>query len=198
MKGDNFDGNKFALEAIKKGAKFSVVDDIKLKNANDKIIYVEDTLKSLQELSNYHRSLFDTKVIGITGTNGKTSTAWLIASILKEAGLKVAQIGTLGIITDKIITKKGLTTPDPITLHKTFSMLAKNKFTHVIMEVSSHALDQHRVDDVDFDLAIFTNLTQDHLDYHKSMKSYYLAKSKLFKSLSVSYTHLTLPTIYSV
>ena len=95
LKGDSFDGNKFALEAINKGAKFSVVDDEKLKDINEKIIYVKDALKALQELSNYHRSLFDTKVIGITGSNGKTTTKNLIYSILSQSYTVIKTEGNL-------------------------------------------------------------------------------------------------------
>ena len=185
IKGNNYDGNNYISQAVKSGACAIITDSHSCELIHPNQIKVENSRKAISSISAsfYNNPSKRLKVIGITGTNGKTSTAWLITSILKEAGLKVAQIGTLGIITDEKVTKKGLTTPDPITLHKTFSILEKNKFTHVVMEVSSHALDQHRVDDVDFDLAIFTNLTQDHLDYHKSMESYYSAKSKLFKSL---------------
>ena len=85
LKGNNFDGNKFALEAIKNGAKFSIVDDKRLEGKDDRIVYVNDALKALQDLSNYHRSLFDTKVIGVTGSNGKTTTKNLIYSILSQS-----------------------------------------------------------------------------------------------------------------
>ena len=185
IKGNKCDGHDYISKAVRSGACAIITDSESYKLIHPHQIKVENSRIAISSIAAnfYNNPSKRLKVIGITGTNGKTSTAWLIASILKEAGLKVAQIGTLGVITDNKITKKGLTTPDPITLHKTFSMLEKNKFTHVVMEVSSHALDQHRVDDVDFDLAIFTNLTQDHLDYHKSMKSYFLAKTKLFKSL---------------
>ena len=80
LKGDNFDGNVFAMEAIEKGAKFSIVDDLEQKDIHDNVVYVENSLKALQDLSNHHRSLFDTKVIGITGSNGKTTTCLLYTS----------------------------------------------------------------------------------------------------------------------
>jgi len=185
IKGNNYDGHEYISQAVKSGACAIITDSQNFETMHSHQIKVENSRIALSSIAAnfYNNPSKKLQVIGITGTNGKTSTAFLITSILKEAGIKVAQIGTLGIITDKKITEKGLTTPDPITLHKTFSNLEKNGFTHVVMEVSSHALDQHRVANIDFDLAIFTNLTQDHLDYHKSMHSYYLAKSRLFKSL---------------
>ena len=82
LKGENFNGNNFALEALEKGASFSVIDDKSILNKNKNLIYVDDSLKSLQELSSYHRSQFDTKIIGVTGSNGKTTTKNLIHSIL--------------------------------------------------------------------------------------------------------------------
>ncbi len=127
-------------------------------------------------------------VIGITGTNGKTTTASLICSIFSTAGIKIAQMGTFGLIAEGFITKRNLTTADPITLQRQFSELFENGFTHVVMEVSSHALDQYRVADVEFDYGVFTNLTPEHLDYHKTLDDYYHAKSKLFKMLPITST----------
>ena len=186
IKGHNYDGNKYINQAIKSGACAIITDSKILKKMPLHHIKVDNSRIAISSIAAnfYDNPSNKLKVIGITGTNGKTSTACLIFSMLKKAGFKVAQIGTLGVIADKKITNKGLTTPDPITLHKTLSMLEKDGFSHVVMEVSSHALDQHRVADIDFDLAIFTNLTQDHLDYHESMDSYYLAKSKLFEFLN--------------
>ena len=128
------------------------------------------------------------KIIGITGTNGKTTTASLISSILIEAGHKVAQIGTLGLTAKGFKKRKTLTTPGPVELHKIFNDLYRENFTHVVMEVSSHALDQFRVADVDFDIAVFTNMSEEHLDYHKNMEEYFKAKSKLFQMMTIKGT----------
>ncbi|NOZ04077.1 MAG: UDP-N-acetylmuramoyl-L-alanyl-D-glutamate--2,6-diaminopimelate ligase [FCB group bacterium] len=127
-------------------------------------------------------------VIGVTGTNGKTTTASLIFSILKTAGLKTAQMGTLGLIAEDFPRQKTLTTMEPVALQETFHRLVRHGFTHLVMEVSSHALQQYRVADVDFNLAIYTNLTPEHLDYHHTMEEYFHAKAKLFKMLSITAT----------
>ena len=97
-------------------------------------------------------------------------------------------LGTLGIIAEGFTSEKTLTTPDPIILQKTFRQLVDNGFTHVVMEVSSHALDQLRVADVEFDMGAFTNLSPEHLDYHKTMDDYFHAKSKLFHALPITGT----------
>ena len=127
----------------------------------------------------------DLIVIGITGTNGKTTTAYLTAEALKNAGFKTAQIGTTGVIAEGFSHDKTLTTPDAFTLQNLFYRFKTQGFTHVVMEVSSHALDQYRVTDIKFNIAVFTNLTPEHLDYHKTMESYYQAKSRLFKMLDL-------------
>ena len=121
-------------------------------------------------------------VIGITGTNGKTTTAFLVKSILEKANL-VALIGTLGLIAKDYKYQKTLTTPDPISLHKILHDLNAVGISHIVMEVSSHALDQYRVTDVDFNIAAFTNITPEHLDYHGTFENYKNAKAKLFRCL---------------
>ena len=95
---------------------------------------------------------------------------------MDSAGVKTAQIGTTGVIAEGYKQEKTLTTPDALTVHKLFRNLVNEGFTHVVMEVSSHAIDQLRVDDIYFDIAIFTNLSQDHLDYHISMGNYFNTK----------------------
>jgi len=129
-------------------------------------------------------------VTGITGTNGKTTVATLLKSIFTQAQFKTAQLGTLGIIADGFPREKILTTPDPISLHRMLAKLKTQGFTHIIMEVSSHALNQHRVSDVEFNTAIHTNLTPEHLDYHETMEEYFQAKARLFKSLPITGTSI--------
>jgi UDP-N-acetylmuramoyl-L-alanyl-D-glutamate--2,6-diaminopimelate ligase len=119
-------------------------------------------------------------VIGVTGTNGKTSTVHLLAQALHHAGHKVATIGTLGAGLFGDIAEGMRTTPDAIAVHGLLATFREEGASHVAMEVSSHALDQGRVNAVAFDLAVFTNLTRDHLDYHGTMQAYGAAKERLF------------------
>ena len=120
-------------------------------------------------------------LIGITGTNGKTSTAHFIASIFRLAHLESALLGTIGYYLGKTALPAQSTTPDPLTLHGLFAQIYQNQIRHVIMEASSQGLDQRRLDHLKFQVAVFTNLTQDHLDYHRSMKDYLAAKLRLFR-----------------
>ena len=119
-------------------------------------------------------------VTGVTGTNGKTTTAYFVAQALNRIGLKAAYMGTLGYGIDSNLQPSALTTPDCITLHRRLRELADAGAQYVITEVSSHALDQHRVDGVRFQVAALTNLSRDHLDYHGSMKKYAETKARLF------------------
>lgn len=126
------------------------------------------------------------KIIGITGTNGKTTTASLLSDISLGLGHKTGFIGTTGTYINKKelkMNRKIPTTPDSVMLTRIFAKMVKEGVKYVFMEVSSHAMDQNRVKGIDFALGVFTNLTQDHLDYHKSMQSYFLAKKKFFKIL---------------
>jgi len=186
--GNKADGHDYIEDAIKAGASVIVSGKEYTGKIGVPLIRVFNPRKAVSALASefYGNPSKDLNVIGITGTNGKTTTAALISSVLKQAGHKIAQIGTLGLISDDIDHFETLTTPDAITLHRTFSKLLASDITHVIMEVSSHALDQERVADVDFDIAVFTNLTAEHLDYHKTLDSYFESKLKLFKMLSQS------------
>lgn len=123
------------------------------------------------------------KVIGVTGTNGKSSTIYLIQAILREAGHRCAKFGTLGYDVGGETLPAALTTPFPEQLAEAFAKARENAMSHVAMEVSSHALEQDRAAGIDFDVAAFTNLTQDHLDYHETMEAYRAAKLKLIESL---------------
>lgn len=130
------------------------------------------------------RDLF---VVGVTGTNGKTSCAHLLAQALESEGIRAALIGTLGYGFTGDLEKSALTTPDPVTLHKVLRDLLDRGATHVCMEVSSHALAQGRVSGMSFDAALFTNLTHDHLDYHEDLQDYAAAKEILFRFPSLRF-----------
>ena len=120
------------------------------------------------------------KIIGITGTNGKTTTSWLLESIFRACGLETGVIGTVNIRYNDLIFDNPVTTPDSIELQKTLYEMKKAGVTHVIMEVSSHGLDLNRVDYSEFAAGVFTNLSQDHLDYHKNMDEYFNCKKRFF------------------
>ncbi len=119
-------------------------------------------------------------LVGVTGTNGKSSTVDFLRQIWAASGKRAASMGTLGAIWDGAIRDLGHTTADPVQVHQTLQMLADDGVTHAAMEVSSHGLAQHRVDSVALDAAAFTNLTQDHLDYHETMDAYREAKLRIW------------------
>ena len=180
IRGFSSDGHAFAKSAAEKGAAVIIAEeDTGLPNQ----IIVPDSHAAFADISakwfgNPAESL---KLIGVTGTNGKTSITYILKNILEALGYKVGLIGTIqNMICDEIIESKN-TTPNAYDLNSLFAQMKKKGCTYAIMEVSSHALDQCRVYNLDFDVAMFTNLTQDHLDYHKTMENYLEAKKKLFK-----------------
>lgn len=173
------DGHKFANDALDKGAAVIIVQkDLGLDNQ----IIVKDTRIAFAEMSAnwFNNPAKKLKVIGVTGTNGKTSVSYMIKQILEECGKKVGLIGTIqNVIADEVLPSKN-TTPSSYELNSMFALMLKAGCEYCVMEVSSHALDQNRVYGIDFEVAIFTNLTQDHLDYHITMENYMNAKKKLF------------------
>ena len=189
-KGVNVNSNAFAEEAISKGAAAVLTDDAetaeKLKNEkNITVIFAKDALKAYAVMS---KNFFGNpgnklKLIGITGTNGKTTTTFLIKSILTAAGNKTGLIGTIDYEIGEGKKESKNTTPDVYELNEMFSETVRSGGSACVMEVSSHSLDQGRVYGIPFDAAVFTNLTRDHLDYHKDMESYYEAKKKLFSEV---------------
>jgi len=186
------DGHDFISEAIENGASAIISNGRNIGKLSVPNIKVSNTRLAASRIAAeyFNHPSKKLNVIGITGTNGKTTTASLIFSILKAAKLNVAQMGTLGVIAKGFEKQKTLTTPDPITLHKIFNDLIDRNFSHVVMEVSSHALDQFRVADVDFNIAVFTNLSEEHLDYHLNIEEYFKAKSKLFRLMPITGTSI--------
>ena len=176
------DGHQYVIDAIKRGAKKVVVEE---GNYDVETLVVENTkdylINYLKE--HYYEQIKDLNLIGITGTNGKTTTCFLIYEALNQLGIKCGYIGTIGFYLDKKVKDLNNTTPDILELYMLL-IEAKNKgYSHVVMEVSSHALDQKRVEGLLYDTAIFTNLTYEHQDYHKTMENYALTKQKLFNKL---------------
>ena len=137
----------------------------------------------LSEISSKFYKLKPKNIIAVTGTNGKTSVADLFYQILNLNGIPVASIGTLGFKLKKKIIKTNLTSPDTISFHQILDKIKKNKIDNVIIEASSHGLDQNRIDHLNIKAGIFTNFSRDHLDYHKSMRSYLNSKLILFKKI---------------
>ncbi len=196
LKGTTSDGHVYLQSAINSGAKVIVIQDDNIlpdpfcMHLGVIKVVVPDTRKALAVMSaNYYgQPSKKLKFVGITGTNGKTTTSHLVKSILEAAGEKVGLVGTIEYkIGDRVIPATH-TTPESLELNELFASMVDEKCTAVSMEVSSHALDQSRVFGIDFDTAIFTNLTQDHLDYHGTMEKYFDAKKILFENLkSTSY-----------
>ncbi len=128
----------------------------------------------------------DLSVCGVTGTNGKSSVTHLIASALRLTGQRCGQMGTLGFGLTDPLTRSDMTTPDAVSVQQRLGWLREQRATHVAMEVSSHALDQYRVNAVGFDVAVFTNLSRDHLDYHADLDAYAAAKKRLFEQFPIT------------
>jgi len=184
IKGSISNGNDYIENAIKLGANIIVSSNKKSLNQikNNKIIkiYCKDVRdlysKECSRINNFPSSRID--ICGITGTNGKTSIATMLRFIWDKNNSGI--IGTIENSYKKNVSKSSLTTPDTYELNKIISKMCEKKIENLFMEVSSHALHQNRVSYIDFDSAIFSNITQDHLDYHKNMKNYFMAKKKLF------------------
>ncbi|MGD9568020.1 MAG: UDP-N-acetylmuramoyl-L-alanyl-D-glutamate--2,6-diaminopimelate ligase [Sedimentibacter sp.] len=183
IKGFTADGHKFISDALKNGASAvmcQVVPEESLDKGN--FIIVNDPRESMASAANilYGRPSEKINIVGVTGTNGKTSTTYLLKGIYDYIGENSGIIGTIGVLIDGEKIKVDNTTPEAGDLQKYFSMMVDRNIEHCFMEVSSHALELNRVDDINIDVGIFTNLTRDHLDFHKTMENYYQAKKKLF------------------
>jgi murE/murF fusion protein len=191
IKGTKHDGKDYIFNAIKKGARAIVCDiNCKIKNTKIPIIKVKNIKKTIIEACEVYYQLKPENIIAITGTNGKSSVAEFYYQILTALKIPVASIGTLGIKINNKVIKTNLTTLDVISLHRELAKIKKLGIDNVILEASSHGLEQGRLDELNFKTAIFTNFSQDHLDYHKSMKNYLNAKLILFSKLLKSKNYI--------
>ena len=184
IRGEKFDGNVYIDKAIENGAKVIISEKKKLKKKGNTIfLHSSNIRKLLANISYRILGKKPKKIVAVTGTNGKSSIADFYYQILNFNLKKVASIGTLGIKYKG--KKKNLinTTLDPIQLSSILKDIRKKKIEYVIMEASSHGLNQNRLDGLVFDVGIFTNLSHDHLDYHKNMKNYFKSKLYLFEKL---------------
>lgn len=188
VKGAAFDGHSVAAEMLEKGARAVVVErDLGLDNQ----ILVENSRAVFSPIcANFFGNPADKlKLIGLTGTNGKTTTTFLIKQILENVGKRVGLIGTVqNMICDEVYPAK-YTTPDPYELQKLFAKMVEADCEYCVMEVSSQALAQGRVNGLRFALGAFTNLTQDHLDYHKTWENYFNSKKILFENCDIAVTN---------
>ena len=192
IKGYSVDGHDYINNAIEAGAKVVMVQEgcdlkkIKLPPADVTIIMAKDTREALAICSCnfYGNPSRKFKLIGVTGTKGKTTTTYMIKEILEKAGHKVGLIGTIATyINGKMISESARTTPESIELQKTFAQMVEAGVEYVVMEVSSQSLKLHRVDGCNFDIVVFTNFSEDHISEkeHPDMKDYFESKLKLFK-----------------
>ena len=184
IKGCNTDGNNFIPFAINKGSKI-VITEKKVKKFQNGVLFIhtKNIRKLLAEISSKIYNKKPKNLIAVTGTNGKSSVAEFYYQILKLNNKRVASIGTLGVKSNNININLSNTTIDPIQLGQILKKLKIQKVDNVIMEASSHGLKQNRLDGLKFSTGLFTNLSQDHLDYHKNLKNYLSAKLYLFNNL---------------
>ena len=188
LRGEKADGRAFIPEAVRRGCLAVVVEDgAGVGPLPVPVLVVPDAHAALAEAAAAWHGYPAERLclIGITGTNGKTTTSWLIEGMLVAAGFRPGVIGTVdyrfhGTGGLQVLCQAPLTTPDPVTLQSLLRTMADGGATHVVMEVSSHALQQQRLGRIRFDVALFTNLSRDHLDYHQTMERYFAAKQLLF------------------
>lgn len=188
IKGNVLDGHEFISTAIEKGAKAVLVEEKCSLPPDISTIQVSDSRRSLSKLASrfYDYPFRDMDVIGVTGTNGKTTVTYIIESILLAAGIKTGVIGTVNSRFPGRVKPSSVTTPESLDLMCTAREMADAGVTALVMEVSSHAIHQKRTIDLPFRIVLFTNLSRDHLDYHATMDSYFDAKSELFRNLPVT------------
>jgi UDP-N-acetylmuramoyl-L-alanyl-D-glutamate--2,6-diaminopimelate ligase len=188
IRGFKRDGHDFAAEAVGRGAA-AIVAEREVPSGNVPLVLVPDSRTALALLSSqvFSHPSKRLRVIGVTGTNGKTTTTHVIRGLLSGAGRKTGLIGTV----ENVVCGKTLpverTTPEAPDLQEMFSAMAACATEYAVIEVSSHALELRRTAGTEFDVAVFTNLTQDHLDFHRDIESYFRAKRRLFESLGSSY-----------
>ena len=179
LRGISSDGHNYIDKAIKAGASKLIVEE---GNYNIPYEKVADTRKYLEKYlaNNYKKYLDEMVIIGITGTNGKTTTAYLIYQALNKINKKCAYIGTIGYYLDKKVCNLPNTSPDICEIYDMIINAYDNNYKYIVMEISSQGLSYNRFNGIEFNYALFTNLTEDHLDFHKTMNNYALAKKKLF------------------
>lgn len=183
LPGTNVDGARFIPAALQNGAAAIMTADGAHWDGNTPFVTTENPHRCLAMIAARLHSGQPDNVVAVTGTNGKSSVCHFLRQIWERDGRAAASFGTLGIDTAAGHRSLGLTTPDPVTLHREIAALAQTGITDLAMEASSHGLDQHRLDGMRLSAAAFTNLSQDHFDYHGTMDAYLQAKLRLFTDL---------------
>jgi len=186
LRGDNFDGNDFIPEAVERGA-VAIVSEQKAIPIGSKLswVIVNNARQALAIISgNFYRQPSQRLyLIGVTGTNGKTTVTYLVESIFQQARRKIGRLGTIDYRIGDRLVEAERTTPEPPDINRYLAEMVESGCKACVMEVSSHSLDMERVYGCDFDVAVFTNLTREHLDFHRSMERYFSSKRKLFEYL---------------
>ncbi len=188
VRGAVADGHGFLRAAADAGAGLAIVEDPALTELPSLVVNDSRAAAAVAAAAAFANPARELRLVGVTGTNGKTTTTWLLRALLHEASAPSASIGTLGVLLgvdgEPSPGGAGLTTPGPVELQRVLRALADAGVKTVAMEVSSHSLDQGRVAGLQFEAAVFTNLTRDHLDYHQTMEAYFEAKAKLISYLA--------------
>jgi UDP-N-acetylmuramoyl-L-alanyl-D-glutamate--2,6-diaminopimelate ligase/murE/murF fusion protein len=188
LAGSKVDGHSFVSHACRQGAVAVLVEQAVVADGDVTVIRVPDTRAAMQLVTPY---FFDhpsrkLRLIGVTGTNGKTTTTHLIRAVLQQAGFKVGLIGTIHTLIGEQVLPVRNTTPDVVELQALLADMVAARMDYVVMEVSSHALALGRVGGCEFDIAVFTNMTRDHLDFHVTFENYRDAKAELFRLLTAA------------
>jgi UDP-N-acetylmuramoyl-L-alanyl-D-glutamate--2,6-diaminopimelate ligase len=189
LAGSRQDGRRFVADAVARGAVAVLTDDpaplslLTRQQPPVHVIFDANPRRRLARMAARFYAPQPETLVAVTGTNGKTSVTVFVRQIWRHLGLRAASLGTIGIVGPDFAQPGSLTTPDPISLHRELNILARSGIDHVALEASSHGLDQYRLDGLELSAAAFTNLTRDHLDYHRDMAAYFAAKARLFTEL---------------
>ncbi|RMF99841.1 MAG: UDP-N-acetylmuramoyl-L-alanyl-D-glutamate--2,6-diaminopimelate ligase [Nitrospirae bacterium] len=185
IKGEHHDGLAFAEDALKKGA-VAVVSERPVETEKGRVYVVDDIHLRMAEIADrfYGHPSGSMHLVGVTGTNGKTTVTYLIREMLEHCGKRAGLLGTIKYITGDVERPASLTTPDAVEFQKALREMIDSGLNYAAVEVSSHALSLRRVDFTDFEVSVFTNLSRDHLDFHHHMEDYFRAKARLFGELT--------------
>jgi UDP-N-acetylmuramoyl-L-alanyl-D-glutamate--2,6-diaminopimelate ligase len=189
LPGTKVHGKVFIADAVKRGAVAVLIDDLQALAALHReypgvpVVVDPNPRRRLAQMAARFHAPQPKTIAAVTGTNGKTSVAAFTRQIWEHAGRRAASLGTLGVVGPDFERAGALTTPDPVSLHRELQDLARQRIDDVAIEASSHGLDQFRLDGLDLSAAAFTNLSRDHLDYHRTMEAYLAAKARLFGEL---------------